>query len=346
MIMDSNRVETELSKWLEVEARIGKLFSNSPTSNKAMLRQKLRQYGLLAYKYRSNANANERYTLDIIAQESRTIERQLYPNLLARLLRRLVVSPILSRRIGQAEIKDGEMNIKTLQDDLRRMGFSDIFDSIREKISEGHGRFSVPVSHFIDNKIRMDYKISITADGNGQHKIKGFEAILHDRRKPADIKGRFFEQSQSNGLNAVQSYHLLSGRSLEMNGKWCQLDFNDRDAHGNYLLKDYRTGLEYDLHEKLKMLAIKDTGFDNRQKLVDGLKEGERKEATLVLNGKEVKIFIEANPQFRTLTIYDEHSKKITMNKPIEPNDLSAVRSLLNGIGEKPNNRKASKKNN
>ncbi len=344
MTMDNNRVETELARWLEMEARIGKLFSNTPSANRVVLQQKLGRYNLLVSKYRATANLSERYTLAIVAQERRSIERQLYPNLLIRLFRRLLTAPILTGRMVKIEEKNMKQNTHMLQEKLQRMGFSDVLEKVQEKIGQGHSQFSVPVSHFMDDQTRMDYKIAVVAHGNGEYHIKGFEAALFDRRKTADIKGRFFEQGQINGVDAIQAFHLLSGRSVEMNGKWCQLDFNDRDENGNYLLKDYRTDQEYDLREKLKNLPLKDFGFDNQQKLVDALKAGERKETTLILNGKEVKIFIEANPQFRTLTLYDEHAKKITMNKPIEPNDLSAVRSMVNRIGEKPNNRKASKK--
>jgi hypothetical protein len=343
-MMDNNRVETELARWLEMEARIGRLFSNTPSAGRVVLKQKLRHYRLIAHKYRTTANASERYTLAIVLQERRNVEKQLYPNLFVRLLNRFLISPMATNKIAKAEMKAKEMSTHALQDSLRRMGFPELFDRVLEKIGEGHGQFSIPVSHFLDDQIRMDYKVAVAIDGNGRYQTRGFEASLHDRRKPADVKAQFFNGGRLDAINAIEAYHLLSGRSLEKDGKWCQLDFNDRDEKGNYLLKDYRTGQDYDLKQKLELLPIKDNGFDNRQKLVDCLKAGERKETTLVLDGKEVKIFIEANPQFRTLTIYDEHAKKIAMNKRTEPNDLGAVRSMVKFIGEKPNNRKPTKK--
>lgn len=334
----------EVGKWLEIEARIGKLFSNSSTSNRAMLTQKLRQYNLIADRYRTTANASERYTLAILTQERRNIEKQLYPNFLLRMFRRLLIAPVLTSNTARTAVKARELNTDVLKEDLRRMGFSDIFEKVQEKINQGHNQFSIPISIFLDDRIRMDYKVSFAGDGNGGHQIKGFDATLNDQRKPSDNKMQFFEHKRSNGIDAVQAYHLLCGRSLEREGIWCQLDFNDRDEKGNYLLKDYRTGPEYDLMEKLKQLPLKNMDVDEKQKLIGGLKAGERKEVTFVLDGHEKRIYIEANPQFRSLTIYDEHSKKISMNNQGKSHDLSVVYRMANNLEEKPQSKRTGKK--
>jgi hypothetical protein len=342
--MNQNRVETELAKWLEMEARIGKLFSNAPSASRVVLQQKLLKYNLVLSKYKATANMSERYTLAIINKERRDIEKQLYPNFLLRLFRRLFIVPLATSKIAKVEVKSEELNTHALQETLQRMGFPDLMEKVQEKINQGQSQFTVPVSHFMNDRIRMDYKVAIINDGNGGYQVRGFEASLHDSRKPMDIKARFFEQGQSNGIDNVQAYHLLAGRSLERNGKWSQLDFTDRDENGNYVLKDYRTGPEYDLKEKLELLPIKDLGFDGKLKLVEGLKAGERHEVTFVLDGNEKKFFIEANPQFRTVTLYDEHSKKITFNNHIKPNDLSVVRRALDMLGEKPDSKRNGKK--
>lgn len=59
------------------------------------------------------------------------------------------------------------------------------------------------------------------------------------------------------------------------------------------------------------------------------------------MDGVEKRFYIEANPQFRNITIYDEHSKKITMNnRELRSNDLAVVHKIQE-MPEKKNNKRA-----
>lgn len=338
--MDFNRVESEVRNWQEKETRIGKLFSFSPSANKAILGLKLRHYDLVSAKYRRNISQEERYTLAYVLQERRKIERQLYPNLLVRLLRRLLVVPILNRKTADLEIKKRELNTHALQEDLRRMGFSDLFEKAESKIRQGQDGFTVPVSYFVDDHNRMDHLVSFSRDGNGEYHVNGFEATLHNQRKPSEVKRQFFGREGSDSIDVGQAYQLLCGRSLEIDGKWVQLDFNDRDEKGNFRIRDYRTGPQYDLIEKLKELPLKPISPEEEKKIIENLKAGERTSVSFSMDGVEKRFYIEANPQFRNITIYDKHSKKITMNnRELGPNELAVVHKIQE-MREKSSNKR------
>lgn len=327
--MDFNRIESEVRNWQDKEARIGKLFSFSPSANRAMLGQKLRYYDLISAKYRRNISSEERYTLAYVLQERRKIERQLYPNLLVRLFRRLLVVPVLNRKTADMEVKKRESNTHALQEDLRRMGFSDLFEKAETKIRKGQESFTIPISYFVDDHHRMDHQVSFARNGNGEYHIHGFEATLHNQRRLSDVKRQFFEHERSGSIDADQAYQLLCGRALEKDGKWIQLDFNDRDEKGNFRIRDYRTGPQYDLIEKLKELPLKPISPEEEKKIVENLKAGERTSVSFSMDGVEKRFYIEANPQFRNITIYDEHSKKIiTNNRELRPNDLTIVHKI------------------
>lgn len=338
--MDFNRVESEVRNWQEKEARIGKLFSFSPSANRAILGQKLRHYDLISAKYRRNISSEERYTLAYVLQERRKIERQLYPNLLVRLLRRLLVVPVLNRKAADLEIKKRELNTHALQENLRRMGFSDLFEKAESRIRQGQDSFKIPVSYFVDDHNRMDHQVSFSRNGNGEYQINGFESTLHNQRKPSEVKRQFFGHEGSHSIDADQAYHLLCGRSLEKDGKWVQLDFNDRDEKGNFRIRDYRTGPQYDLRAKLIQLPLKPISPEEENKIIENLKSGERTSVSFSVDGVEKRFYIEANPQFRNITIYDENSKKITMNnRELRPSDLTVVHKIKE-IPEKTNNKR------
>ena len=48
-------------------------------------------------------------------------------------------------------------------------------------------------------------------------------------------------------------------------------------------------------------------------KLAAALAGGDRRQVTVERNGREQKFFIETNPQGKTVTLYDEHSKKVSL---------------------------------
>lgn len=47
--------------------------------------------------------------------------------------------------------------------------------------------------------------------------------------------------------------------------------------------------------------------------LLDNLKQGNRKAVSFLREGREQRYYIEANPQFKSVNIHDEHSRKITL---------------------------------
>ncbi|WP_201309348.1 hypothetical protein [Flavobacterium sp. MK4S-17] len=49
----------------------------------------------------------------------------------------------------------------------------------------------------------------------------------------------------------------------------------------------------------------------HKEDLLNSLKKGNRQSATFIKDGQEVKQYIEASPQFKTLTIYDADQRRL-----------------------------------
>jgi hypothetical protein len=64
--------------------------------------------------------------------------------------------------------------------------------------------------------------------------------------------------------------------------------------------------------------------IDN-EKLIDDLKLGFQKSVVLVKDGKECQFYIEANPQYKSINIYDENFRKVTLNNALGIKTIKTV---------------------
>ncbi|HVW96788.1 MAG TPA: hypothetical protein VHA56_12535 [Mucilaginibacter sp.] len=143
---------------------------------------------------------------------------------------------------------------------------------------------------------------------------------------------RTFYVGKDNTYTLKEAYNLLSGRAVNKDlvnreGKdynaWVQLDFKDTDHSGNYKLKPFTENYGYDLEETLGKLPIKELATtEDKAKLIESLKKGNLQSVIFLNDGNEQKRFIEANPQFKAITIYDDNMKRIRVDQK-EGNNIS-----------------------
>lgn len=136
-------------------------------------------------------------------------------------------------------------------------------------------------------------------------------------------------------IDTTEAHNLLAGRSIQKDGTWVQLDFNDKDPQGNYRIKEFQSGYGYDLEKILQQLPLKELlNKSEADKLQDALKQGGRQSVSFIKDGNEQRYYIEANPQFKSVNIYDEHSRKITLATALGNKTMEAVK-LMHKINER-----------
>lgn len=323
-----NRVETALNGWRSREERFSKLFSFDLSSNRALMKEKLRHYDRIASTYKGTRDMNERLALKLLRQERNHIERRLYPHLAIRLLRRLVVVPIRERIAVKRDNHQTEENGQVLKQQVQRAGFTGLSAKIGENMKQGQQQFSIPVSRYINERERMDYSLSFVKDHSGMYRFDGYRATLHNAGRPDEKRQQYFGMGNGQGLKTMEAYNLLSGRSIQKEGRWLQLDFNDRDAQGNFRIKEFHAGYGYNIDQVLQQLPLKELlSKGEADKLHDALKKGDRLSVTFTKDGNEQRYYIEANPQFKSVNIYDEHSRKITLNTALGNKTMEAVKA-------------------
>lgn len=320
-----NRVEMDLNQWRSREDRFSKLFSVSISTNRALLKEKLRYYERVAAKYKGTNDPDERFALHVVKQERRQIERQLYPVFFIRMLRRLLVSPIREQIAIRQNSRSAEENSRSLQEQLQKAGFVNLSSRLDEHLRQGQQQFSMPVSYYINEKERMDHQLSFSKDQTGYYQLNGFQAKLYNETQSGVNRQHYFELKE--GIDADRAYQLLEGRSVLQGDRWIQLDFNDKDAQGNYRVKEFHASFGYDLEKALRTLPIKE--LQERAtyyQLLDDLKQGSRQAVSFLQDGREQQYYIEANPQFKSVNIYDEHSRKITLSTALGNKTMEALR--------------------
>ncbi len=74
----------------------------------------------------------------------------------------------------------------------------------------------------------------------------------------------------------------------------------------------YGKNYGFDLEEQLKKHPIKELTNDEYKKdLIDSLKKGNVQSATFVKDGQEVRQYVEANPQYKNINLYDANMQRL-----------------------------------
>lgn len=211
-------------------------------------------------------------------------------------------------------------NLKYLQDNIKYTGFGESLYPELEKNIQGK---------------KDEFQLHFSTQVNS----RPFDAVLHFRKSNSSdmyffnryvasierANGEKLEQSfpinKGKGVTAKEAYNLLQGRSVKKeltNAKgetyqaWMQLDFANKDEKGNYLIKKYNENYGYNLREAVDKFPILELdGAEKEKDLLHSLEKGNAQMASVTVQGEQMKIFLEANPQYKTVNVYDEHFKML-----------------------------------
>ena len=90
------------------------------------------------------------------------------------------------------------------------------------------------------------------------------------------------------------------------------MDFKQTDNSGNYKVQQFHQNYGFDLEKVLSKHSIKELGNEqDKNRLIESLQRGNKQSVTFLENGNEQKRFIEANPQFKIINIYDGNMQRV-----------------------------------
>ncbi len=220
------------------------------------------------------------------------------------------------------------MNIKNfefLRDGLKYMGFGEkLNDDLQKQIEKQPETFQLTATGEY-KKDRGEEKVNYTLDFKKSEQtdmyfFNRYKATLTNEDASKE-KGQTFYVTKNTGITAKEAYNLLSGRSVNKDltnkegqpfNAWLQLDFQEKDKNDNFKVKQFTSGYGYELEKVVAKYPIKElTNDEQREKIMKSLEKGNTTQVTFTKEGSEVKMFIEANPQFKSLNVYDASMKKV-----------------------------------
>ncbi|OJV19103.1 MAG: hypothetical protein BGO21_20555 [Dyadobacter sp. 50-39] len=258
-----------------------------------------------------------------------------------------------------------EKNHDYLKDQLKYTGFGEEAQAqLRDNLMKAQNEFTIKqtTSYGKDElSVSLNFKKSTNSD---MFFFNNYRAELQKPGSDAKISQTFYVNNEGRNITQKEAYNLLDGRSVnkdlgnkdgQIHNAWIKLDFKETTASGNYKMRQFSPQYGFELEKSLEKFPVKELLDPNeRVKLLESLERGNRQAVTFKGEEGEQKRFIEANPQFKSVTIYDQDQKRLrqsfeTSQKAGESQDKRQENSAKNTlspndeIGDKQGKRKGIK---
>eukprot|EP01096_Ripella_sp_DP13-Kostka_P007529 TRINITY_DN2743_c0_g1_i1.p8 TRINITY_DN2743_c0_g1~~TRINITY_DN2743_c0_g1_i1.p8 ORF type:complete len:266 (-),score=-23.80 TRINITY_DN2743_c0_g1_i1:2881-3678(-) len=221
-----------------------------------------------------------------------------------------------------------EKNFEYLRDQLKYTGFGDALESeLKEKMQKEEPNFTLTHNTQYGNDTAVATLNFNKSKESDMYFFNSYKVELQKENSKEALEQTFYINKGSN-ITMKEAYNLMEGRSVnkdltskegEVYNSWVQMDFKQSESNGNFKLNHYHQNYGYDLEAALSKHPIKELETPKyKEDLINSLKKGNLQSATFLKEGNEIKQYIEASPQFKTINIYDNNMKRIDNRKAQE----------------------------
>jgi hypothetical protein len=214
-------------------------------------------------------------------------------------------------------------NLEFLKEGIKYLGFGEgLNNKLTEELSSGKNEFQLRTENQY-GKDKVNYTLDFSkSDKSDMYFFNKYSANIQGE----DDKSQTFFIKKNSGVTAKEAYNLLNGRAVnkdltnqegEKYNAWLQIDWNQKDNHGNHKFKMIHEAYGFKLEDVLKKHPIKELQDQpTKDRLMQSLERGNLHQVTFQRGDKEEKMFIEANPQYKSLNIFDSSLKKVFQENP------------------------------
>ncbi len=214
-------------------------------------------------------------------------------------------------------------NLEYLKNQLKFLGFGEgLYGQLEKNMKEGKPEFSLDAStEFGKDKMQavIHFRHS-EKDGKEAYFCNHYIATL--LREDQNRSQFVYVNNKGQSVTFKEACNLLNSRSVfkEVTPKeglpykaWLKIDHDNMDQKTGYpKLRQFTTNYGFDLREAVGRMDFKGLKYDDQLKsLLKSLEKGNAASVMLLKEGKEVPVSIEANPQLRTLNMYDKNGEKL-----------------------------------
>ena len=221
----------------------------------------------------------------------------------------------------QKSIFMNQKNFDYLKDQVKFTGFGDgLENELKENMQKQQPEFQIMHNAKFGNDVLTAYLHFKKSDQTDMYFFNRYQVSLTPEQSKDKMEQTFYINKEGS-ITLKEAYNLMNRRSVnkdltnkegQVYNAWMQMDFKQTDNNGNYKLKQFHQNYGYDLVTALEKHPIKElTNEQDKTRLVESLQKGNRQSVTFEQNGNQQKHFIEANPQFKTINIYDSNMQRL-----------------------------------
>ncbi|MFB9840930.1 hypothetical protein [Mucilaginibacter ginsenosidivorans] len=262
-------------------------------------------------------------------------------------------------------------NFNYLKDQVKYTGFGEGHENeLRDKIQSEQPTFQL--LHARDfGKDNVEAILNFRKSNTDEKYFFNSYEIKVKPDKAEESATQTFYIGKANNYTLKEAYNLMCGRAVykelekldkvgegehvryvpngEKYNAWVQLDFKNTDESGNYKVKTFHENYGFDLQEALTKLPIKELNNEqDKQELMRSLEKGNRQFVTFLQDGNVENRYLQANPQYKTVTVFDAQQKRLRMDQKESNTDDGNKVSNKNGqksqASEKVDTEKKSKR--
>lgn len=213
-----------------------------------------------------------------------------------------------------------EQNFEYLKDQLKYTGFGESLSSaLGREMLKGEPSFQLALETNFHGKPFAAVLNFRKSEESGMYFFNSYHASL--QRSNGELMDQAFYLSKGKGITAKEAYNLLEGRSVfkELHTKegapykaWIQLNLEKRDGNNNHEVKQFHEAYGFNLKEAISRFPVAELKEgDHAEALISSLQKGNLQGATIERAGGVEKVYLEANPQYKTLTMYNSDMKRV-----------------------------------
>jgi hypothetical protein len=211
-------------------------------------------------------------------------------------------------------------NFQYLSDNIKYMGFGENLKSELEKnLNEGKTDFQLHYKAEINKKpfeAMLNFRKSDTTD---MYFFNNYHASLG--KSDGQKVEQTFYLNKGKGVTSKEAFNLLEGRAVQKDlvtkegqsyKAWMQFNLGYKDSNNNFDVKQFHENYGFDLKAAVEKFAITELRDPEKEKaLMQSLQKGNVQSVTIEKEGSSHQMFIEADPQFKKVRLFDSQMKLV-----------------------------------
>jgi hypothetical protein len=311
MTVAVNRVLLAFKTWEERKKEIEPLFKAGAADVGSLARLQLDHLRQAAHRLRQTARPDEKQFMLLLNNQVAKLEKQLFPNMLARLFfqlkDRLIDGPIYLRQREHQRTQ----NIEMLKIQLKDAGLGSLNGRLEKHLDPDQKQVNLPLDCQLGPEKRLTLDLHFEMDAHGDFQLNQIGGKLMEDGKVA--KSQEFELNEWPNLKTNQIWSLLEGRAMKQqytdatgheNNRWVEL--------GPNAVQHYDPAYGFDIRTALDALpAI----TRNKDEVVRYLENGQQVPTYWKQGRSYVSISVQADPANGTISLFDDKLNPTTAEK-------------------------------